>query len=62
MYVNKLLVSFQVDIYSLGIILFEFYQPFNTEMEKYKSIKEIRKGNLEEKFKTQWIEQVGFVT
>ena len=52
------MASFQVDIYSLGIILFEFYQPFKTEMEKHKTIKEVREGVIDEDFKTRWAKQV----
>ncbi len=34
-------------MYSIGIILFELYQPFSTAMERTKSIKSLRDGCLE---------------
>lgn len=36
----------QSDIYSLGIVLFELVQNFNTDMERVEYITELRKGNL----------------
>jgi translation initiation factor 2-alpha kinase 1 len=50
---------FKVDIYSLGIVLFEFFQPFNTDMEKHKCIKDLRKGAVPHEFRQLWPEQVG---
>ena len=37
--------SFQSDIYSLGIILFELYHPFFTAMERIESISRLRDGD-----------------
>jgi translation initiation factor 2-alpha kinase 1 len=49
----------KVDIYSLGIVLFEFFQPFNTDMEKHKCIKDLRMGVVPQEFRNLWPEQVG---
>ncbi|KAE9413214.1 hypothetical protein Angca_010070, partial [Angiostrongylus cantonensis] len=34
----------EVDIYSVGIVLFEAYHVFNTDMEKYEAISDVRLG------------------
>lgn len=47
----------KADIYSLGIILFELYCHFGTEMERVKSIKELRQGRLPEDFCKKWPEE-----
>lgn len=57
-YPGIVLSSLQADIYSLGIILFELFCPFITEMERVTCIKELRQGNLPEDFKTTWRKQV----
>ena len=36
--------DYKVDLYSLGIIILEIFKPFNTEMEKMISVKEIKNG------------------
>ena len=48
----------QADIYSLGIILFELFCPFGTEMERVKNIKDLRQGRLPQDFYEQWPEEV----
>lgn len=48
----------QADIYSLGIILFELFCPFGTEMERVKNIKDLRQGRLPQDFCEQWPEEV----
>lgn len=40
----KKIFFFQSDIYSLGIILLELLIPFNTDMERLKTIESARKG------------------
>ncbi|CAB4004207.1 eukaryotic translation initiation factor 2-alpha kinase 1-like [Paramuricea clavata] len=52
---------FKVDIYSLGIVLFEFFQPFNTDMEKHKCIKDLRKGVVPHEFRQLWPEQTDLI-
>lgn len=39
---KKYVYGKEVDVYSLGIILFEMCYPFNTEMERYEEISKIR--------------------
>ena len=48
----------QADIYSLGIILFELFCAFGTEMERVKNIKDLRQGRLPQGFCEQWPEVV----
>ncbi|XP_041376124.1 eukaryotic translation initiation factor 2-alpha kinase 1-like isoform X2 [Gigantopelta aegis] len=45
------------DIYSLGVIFFEQYQCFTTEMERHKQIKDLRAGNLPQEFVDNWPSQ-----
>ena len=45
-------------MYSLGLILFELYQPFHTEMERLSSLNEARKGILPAAFCDKWPSQV----
>ncbi|KAK3729626.1 hypothetical protein QZH41_017669, partial [Actinostola sp. cb2023] len=48
----------RADIYSLGIILFELFYPFNTEMERVTCIKNLRQGTLPEDITRKWPRQV----
>ena len=52
-------VLLQCDIYSLGVIFFELYQCFTTEMERHKQIKDLRAGFLPPEFGDNWPSQVG---
>lgn len=40
----------KADIYSLGIILFELYQPFSTAMERADTIENLKKGDFPHSF------------
>ncbi|XP_053207167.1 eukaryotic translation initiation factor 2-alpha kinase 3-like [Panonychus citri] len=44
--------SNKVDIYSLGVIFFEMLMPFDTEMERIKTLSSIKEGLFPNKFKT----------
>lgn len=48
----------KVDIYSLGIIFFELYQPFATGMERAESLKELKKGVLPDYFVKKFPKEV----
>jgi len=39
-------ISSSSDMFSLGVVLYELFHPFNTGMERAKTLKEIRDGNL----------------
>ncbi|KAK0094417.1 hypothetical protein PV326_010938 [Microctonus aethiopoides] len=41
---NEQIYDYKVDIYSLGIILFELLMPFDTEMERIKALMDLRKS------------------
>ena len=53
--------SNKVDIFSLGLIFFELYYPFDTQMERIKTLMEVRKGNFPIRFKRELIQEVGFI-
>ncbi|ESO94965.1 hypothetical protein LOTGIDRAFT_232118 [Lottia gigantea] len=42
------------DIYSIGVILFEEFQVFKTEMERHVSIKQLRDGIISESLQQNW--------
>lgn len=48
----------QADIFSLGIILFELFCAFGTEMERVKDIKDLRQGRIPQDFCEKWPEEV----
>ena len=52
-------VCLQSDVYSLGLIMFELYNVFTTEMERRHCLYQARKGNIPDSFKQQWRLQVG---
>lgn len=51
----------KADIYSLGIILFEMFCPFTTEMERVKSIKDLRQGKVPPDFAARWPEEAALI-
>lgn len=44
--IDLLLFLQQVDIYSLGIVMFEMFKPFNTQMERFHLINNLLQGNI----------------
>ncbi|XP_058013567.1 eukaryotic translation initiation factor 2-alpha kinase 1 isoform X1 [Ahaetulla prasina] len=53
--------DFKSDMYSLGVILFELFQPFGTEMERTKVLMGLRRGNLPLTFCGKWPIQARYV-
>ena len=51
--------SNKVDIFSLGLILFELYYPFDTQMERIKTLVEVRNGNFPVRFQRELTGEVG---
>ena len=49
------------DIYSLGVILFELFQKYDTEMERYRSLGDLRKRVIPERMRTFWPVHVKYV-
>ncbi|CAG2235542.1 EIF2AK1 [Mytilus edulis] len=45
------------DIYSLGVILYELFHWFKTDMEKYKSLELLRQGEIDAQILQHWPEQ-----
>lgn len=50
--------SYKVDIYSLGLILFELLVVFSTEMERIKTIKMLRSNQFPDDFKGNFEDEV----
>ncbi|XP_039282758.1 eukaryotic translation initiation factor 2-alpha kinase [Nilaparvata lugens] len=46
--------SYKVDIYSLGLILFELLVPFSTEMERAQTLQDLRKNRFPSHFQTNF--------
>lgn len=46
--------SFMSDMYSIGLILFEMFQPFYTSMERTKTLIDLRQGILPSEFTDHW--------
>lgn len=48
-------VSFvQSDLYSIGVIAFELFQPFGTEMERVHTLGELRQGKIPNMLSKNW--------
>jgi len=45
-------------MYSLGLVLYELYQPFSTESERYDRLHGVRSGRLDDDFKQLWPHEV----
>lgn len=50
--------DYKVDIYSLGIILFELLQSFGTEMERILTLKDVRRDKFPLKFEESYPDEV----
>ncbi|RUS19490.1 kinase-like domain-containing protein [Endogone sp. FLAS-F59071] len=50
-----------VDIYPLGIILFELYHPFGTAMERAKILNHLREGKLSHEFVARWPDESALI-
>ena len=50
--------NYKVDIYSLGIILFELLTAFSTEMERRRVLTDLKEGKYPENFQTKHREEV----
>ncbi|KAG8145656.1 hypothetical protein E2320_012143 [Naja naja] len=53
--------DFKSDMYSLGVILFELFQPFGTEMERTEVLMGLRRGSLPLTFCGKWPIQARYV-
>ncbi|XP_064643150.1 eukaryotic translation initiation factor 2-alpha kinase 1-like [Lineus longissimus] len=50
------------DLYSLGVVLYELFQPYNTGMERVESLKDCRRGEFCAIFQRKWPTQTQCVT
>lgn len=55
---NKKAYNLKVDIYSLGVILFELLVPFKTEMERDKTLTALRNHSYPERFNVDFPDEV----
>ncbi|XP_004363520.2 eukaryotic translation initiation factor 2-alpha kinase 1 [Capsaspora owczarzaki ATCC 30864] len=53
--------DYQADIYSLGIIFFELFCPFATDMERAIALRDLRKGILPKRMLTDYPKEAAFV-
>lgn len=44
----------QSDMYSVGVLAFELFQPFGTEMERARTLEDLREGNIPDSFCQRW--------
>ena len=49
------------DIFSLGVILFELFQSYGTEMERYRSLSDLRKGIIPDEIFQNWPVQTRYI-
>ena len=47
-------LGLQADMYSVGVVMYELYQPFSTEMERIHCINQLRKGHIDAGFQKRW--------
>ncbi|NXP29504.1 E2AK1 kinase, partial [Scytalopus superciliaris] len=53
--------DFKSDMYSMGVILLELFQPFGTEMERTEVLTHLRSGQIPHTFYEQWPTQAKYV-
>ncbi|NXG01544.1 E2AK1 kinase, partial [Sakesphorus luctuosus] len=53
--------DFKSDMYSMGVILLELFQPFGTEMERMEVLTHLRNGQIPHTFYKQWPTQAKYV-
>ncbi|NWU05619.1 E2AK1 kinase, partial [Cephalopterus ornatus] len=53
--------DFKSDMYSMGVILLELFQPFGTEMERTEVLTHLRTGQIPHTFSKQWPTQAKYV-
>ncbi|XP_050762111.1 eukaryotic translation initiation factor 2-alpha kinase 1 [Gymnogyps californianus] len=53
--------DFKSDMYSMGVILLELYQPFGTEMERTEVLTHLRNGQIPHTFYKKWPIQAKYV-
>lgn len=41
-------------MYSIGVLAFELFQPFGTEMERARNLEDLREGNIPDSFCQRW--------
>ncbi|NWT20672.1 E2AK1 kinase, partial [Vireo altiloquus] len=53
--------DFKSDMYSMGVILLELFEPFGTEMERIKVLTDLRSGQIPPSFSEKWPTQAKYV-
>jgi len=53
--------NLKCDLYSVGVVMFELYQPFFTAMERAKTLLLVNKGELPVEFKQSWPQKTQYI-
>ena len=48
------MLLFQSDMYSIGVVALELFQPFGTEMERVRTLENLREGKIPDAFCQRW--------
>lgn len=51
---NLHLLLTQSDMYSIGVLALELFQPFGTEMERVRTLGDLREGKIPDSFCHRW--------
>lgn len=54
MFLFVMLLLSQSDMYSIGVLALELFQPFGTEMERVRTLGDLREGNISDSFCRRW--------
>lgn len=49
-----MLLPLQSDMYSIGVLALELFQPFGTEMERVRTLGDLREGKIPDSFCYRW--------
>ncbi|EJD76573.1 PEK/HRI protein kinase [Loa loa] len=58
---NSTIYDNAVDVYSAGIVFFELYVPFGTQMERLEAIAKLKEGKLSDEFKTSFPDEAKLI-
>ncbi|XP_051273712.1 eukaryotic translation initiation factor 2-alpha kinase 1 isoform X1 [Dicentrarchus labrax] len=50
------------DMYSIGVLAFELFQPFGTEMERIRTLEDLREGKIPDSFSQRWPVLTKYIT
>ena len=53
---------YQSDMYSIGVLALELFQPFGTEMERVQTLGDLREGKIPDSFCHRWPILANYIT